>query len=138
MQDRGVGGIDATFESLKPVAFLDHFRHMAVRRRHLRPLELRQRRHVLARPHIGPDDPTQFDGGVGCGANFMGETAIRRLVHLLDTGAGHVELPAVIDTAQTRLLIAAEPERDPTVWAELIQQADSPLSISKRHQFLSQ
>ena len=54
---------------------------------------------MFSRPHISPDDPTQFDGGVGCGAHFMGETAIRRLVHLVDTGAGHVELPAVIDTA---------------------------------------
>ena len=53
----------------------------------------------------------------------MGETAIRRLVHLVDTGAGHVELPAVIDTAG-QTLIAAEPERDPATGAELIQQPD--------------
>ena len=89
MQDRGVGGVDAAFEGLQPVALLDHLRDMAMRRRHLRPLEVGQRWHVLARPHVGPDDAAQFDGGVGRGADFVGEAASCRL----DSSARHTCRP---------------------------------------------
>ena len=50
-------GVDAAFERLQPVALFPHLRHVAVGFRHLRPFEGRRRRHLVARPHIGPDRP---------------------------------------------------------------------------------
>ena len=131
-------GIDTAFQGLQPVALLHHFRDMAMALGHLRPLKAGRWRHFCLGSHVGPDDPTQFDGGIGCGADFMGEAALGRFIHLVDTGAGHIELPAVIHTAQARLLVAPEPQGDQAVRAEFIQQANSPLRVPKAHQLLTQ
>jgi len=49
------------------------------------------------------------------------ELMLRGLIGLVDTGAGDIELPAVIDAAQTTLLVAAEEQRGAAVRAILVQ-----------------
>ena len=60
------------------------------------------------------------------------------LVHLVDAGAGDVELPAVIDAAQPVLLVAPQPERDAAMGAELLKQANAAEAVTKRDEVLAQ
>src|SRR5919109_224111 len=131
-------GVDTAFQGLQPVTFLDDFRDMTMALRHVRPLKMRWWRHFSLGSHVGPDDPTQFNRGVGRGPDFMGETALCGFIHLVYAGAVHIKLPTVIHTAQARLLIAPEPQGDQAVRAEFVQQANSPLRIAKGHQLLAQ
>ena len=68
----------------------------------------------------------------------MLERELFRLVHHVDTAAGDVELPAVIDAAQPALLVASEEERDAPVRAELVEESDAAVRVSKRHQVFAQ
>src|SRR5499426_2176437 len=56
VHDRSVRGVEAAFQTLQPVAFLDHLGNVAMRLRHLRPREFRGRRLLVGRPHISPYD----------------------------------------------------------------------------------
>src|SRR4029453_19109677 len=100
MQDRRMRGVDASFQGLQPVALLDDFRDMTMALGHMRPLKVRRWRHFGLGAHVGPDDPTQFNRGVGRRTNFMGETALGGFVHLLHAGTVHIKLPTVIHAAQ--------------------------------------
>src|SRR5712692_10312046 len=104
---------------------------MAMALWHLRPLKGRRWRHFCLGSHISPDDSTQFHGGIGFGADFMGEAALRWFVHLVYTGASHIEFPAVIHAAQARLLVPPKPQGDQAVGTEFVQQPNSPLRVPK-------
>ena len=106
--------------------------------RHGRPLELRRRRHVLLRTHVGPDDAAQLDGGVGSGGHLGRKVAVLRLVHHVHALPVHVELPAVVHAAQAAVFVAAQPQRHQAVRAELVKQADAPVGVAECHQFLAQ
>src|SRR5204862_4474776 len=54
----------------------------------------------------------------------------------LDALSGHVVFPAVIGTAQSALLVAAEPERHAAMGAELVDQPEPPLRVTEREQAL--
>src|SRR5262249_35069592 len=56
----------------------------------------------------------------------------------VDALAGDVVLPPVIRTAQARLLVPPEPQRDAAVRAELVDQADPPLRVAEGHQRLGE
>ena len=100
---------------------LDNLRHVAMRRRHLGPGEFGRRRDLVGRSQIGPDDAAQFDGRIGDDVDVLLELVLRRLVELVEAMAFDVELPAVIDAAQTAFLVAAKKQRHPAVRAEFIQ-----------------
>ena len=106
--------------------------------RRLRPGEFRQRRHVLHRAEIGPDDAAQLAGGIGRQAHLVLEVVFLRLVHHVDAGAGDVELPAVIDAAQPAFLVAAEIERGAAVRAQFVQQADAAVGVAERDKVLAE
>ena len=129
VQDRRMRGIDAALERLQPVALLPHLRDVAVGFRHLRPFESRRRRHLVARPHIGPDHPADLGGRIGGQADLVTERL--RLVHLLDAIAVHVELPAVINAAQAGFLVAPEPQGGAAVRAELVDEPNASLAVAK-------
>ena len=61
-----------------------------------------------------------------------------RLRRHLDALAGHVEFPAVIGAAQAALLVAAEPQRDAAMGAELVDQAVAALAVAERNEPLGQ
>jgi hypothetical protein len=131
-------GVDTTFQGLQPVALLYDFRDMTMALGHMRPLKMRRWRHFGLGAHIGPDDPTQFNRGVGRRTNFMGETALGGFVHLLHAGTVHIKLPTVIHAAQAGLFIAPKPQGDQAVRAEFVQQANSPLRVPKGYELLAQ
>src|ERR1700694_3042211 len=101
MEDRSVRGVDAAFERLQPVALLPYFRDVAMALRYLCPLESGGCRHQLAWSHIGPDHPAHLSGRISRQVNLVAE--LLGFVHLIDAVAVDVELPAVIDAAQSRL-----------------------------------
>jgi hypothetical protein len=60
------------------------------------------------------------------------------LVRHVDTAAGHVELPAVVNAAKPALLVAAEEERGAAVGAVLAHQPHAALGVAKRDQILAE
>src|SRR5438128_10641122 len=95
---------------------------MPMRRRRLRPGEFGQRRLELRRSHVGPEEAAQLDRGVGLLADLVLEGELFRLVHHVHTAAADVELPAVVDTPQPTLLVAAEGQRGAPIRADLLGQ----------------
>src|SRR6266508_4047494 len=102
---------------------------MPVRRRRLRPGELGQRRLELRRPHVGPDEAAQLDRGVGLLADLVLEGELFWLVHHVHTATADVELPAVVDTPQPTLLVAAEEQRGAPMRAELVEESEDRKSV---------
>src|SRR6266571_8524756 len=131
VQDLGMGGINASFQALEPVALLNHLGHMAMRRRHLGPGELGERWLQLRWSHVGPDNAADFHCGIRRGTNLVLEIQLFWLVHHIDTVTVNVELPPVIDAAQATLLVAAKKQRYALMWAVLLEQSDTALRVPK-------
>src|SRR5216683_4105839 len=136
MEDRRVRGVDAAFERLEPVAFLPYFRDVAMALRYLSPLERGGRRHQFARSQIGPDHPAHLGSRISRQVDLVAE--LLGLVHLIDAIAVDIELPAVINAAQTRLFVASEPQRGASVRTELVDQTDPALAVAKTDQTFAQ
>ena len=120
-----MGGINASFKGLEPVALLNDLGHVAMRLGHLRPGEIGQRRLQLRWSHVDPDNATDFHRWVGRGTDFILEMQFFGFVHHVDTAALNVELPAVVDTAQATLFIAAKKQRYAPMRTVLIEQPDT-------------
>ena len=131
-------GVDATLEALQPVALLDDLRDVPMRRRRLGPRELRQRRPPVLGAQVGPDHAAHLHGGIGRGADLVGEAELLGLVHHVHAPAVDVELPAVVHAAQAAVLVAAEEEGHPPVRAVLLEQADLAPAVAEGHQLLAQ
>src|SRR5580704_8103274 len=138
MQDRRVRGVDAAFQCLQPIAFLDHLGDVAARLGHLGPGEFGWRRHLFGRAEIGPDDPAELRRRIGGDVDTVLELVLWRLIELVDAIAFDVVFPAVIDAAQPALLVAPEKQRHPPVRTELVDQADAALAVAERHEVLTQ
>ena len=136
VHDRCVRGVEAAFERLQPVAFLDDFGDVAMALRSRGPGEFRQRRRTLGRAHIGPDDATQFDGRIGGQVDLV--TKRLGLVHLFYAAAVDGEFPAVIDAAQPIRLVAPEPKRGPAVRTVFVDEADPAGAVAKGDEVLPQ
>src|SRR6266699_6845436 len=138
VQERNMAGIDAALDRLQVVALLPPLGGDAMRRGQMHPLEVRQRRLFLRRPHVGPDDSAQLHARVGLELDALAHAAFFRLRGQVHALAVHVVLPPVIRAAQPALLVAAEPQRHAAVGAELVDQGDSPLRIAEGNQLLSE
>src|SRR6267143_4042609 len=104
----------------------------------MHPLEVRQRRLFLRRPHVDPDDSAQLHARVGLELDALAHAALFRLRGQVHALAVHVVLPPVVGAAQPALLVAPEPQRHAAVGAELVDQADSALRIAEGDQLLSE
>src|SRR2546428_6870995 len=138
VQERNMAGIDAALDRLQVIAFLPAFGGDAMRRGQMHPLEVRQRRLFLRRPHVGPDDSAQFHARVGLELDALAHAALFRLRGQVHALAVHVVLPPVVRAAQPALLVAAEPQRHAAVGAELVDDADAPFAVAERDQLLSE
>src|SRR6476619_7774754 len=118
MQDGRVRGIDATFQSLDPVALLPGLVDLAVTRGHGYPVKAWRRRLELRRAHIGPDNVADLHHRI-CGEPYFVEKRLW-LIHLFQAHAVDVKFPSVIDTPNTILLVSSKPERRESVGARLI------------------
>ena len=128
-------GIDSPFHRLQVIAFLQAPRHVAAFRRHHRPFEGRCRRLEFRRSHIGPDHIAQLQRRVGLQFDLRAHARYRGQ---LDALSGDIVFPAVIGAPQAGFLVAAEPQRDAAMGAELIDQPDLAFSIAKSNHLLRQ
>src|SRR5205823_2077081 len=87
-------------------------------------LEVRHRWRRRARPHVRPDEPAALDARIGRRADFLSEVALRRLAREIDTAAGLIELPSVIDAAQPFALVATVKQAGAPVRTRVLHQAD--------------
>ena len=101
-------------------------------------LPFRQRRLLLRRPHIGPQHAAALDQRIGFELDLLAEAAFLRLRRHVDALPGHVVFPAMIGAAQAGLLVAAEPQRDAAMGAELVDQAEPAVAVAERQQALGQ
>jgi hypothetical protein len=137
VERRRVGRIDPALERLQPVAFLPGARHHALLGPEARPFEAGRRRR-LAAPEIGPHDAAVLDRRIGDGAHLALELAARRLGRHVDAAAGHVELPAMVDAAQTAFLVSPEEERHPAVRAVFLEHAHPAVRVAERDEPLAE
>ena len=130
-----VAGVDAAFHRLKVVAFLQPLRdkHVAVGQR--APFDLRRRRLLLLRPHIGPHDAGALDAWVSLDAH--GLARLRRRRHI-DALAVARELQPVIGATNAVLFIAAEEQRGAAMRAELVDQANLAVGVTKRQELFAE
>ena len=138
VQEPGVAGVDVAFQGLHPVAPAVEGRHLALLLRHVHPLEMRERRRLCARAHVGPDHPGGLPARVAGRPDLLLERALRRLVRHVHAAPGDVELPAVVDAAQAVVLVPAEVERRAAVRAALREQAHAPGSVPEDDQVFAQ
>src|SRR5690242_17019246 len=106
MKEVDVYGIDATFKALQPVALLPDLGEGAMLRWCLCPAEEGWLRPQVRGAHIRPDDAPGFVGWIGSDAHTVAKVALGRLRWHVHALAVHIELPAVINTADAVFLIA--------------------------------
>src|SRR5208282_4226486 len=85
----------------------------------------------LPRPDIDPDESRPFPNAVGLCLDAVARGQRTRQVRRVDTIAFHVELPTMIDAANTVMLVAAEEKRCAAMRAFLIHNADTARRIAK-------
>ena len=107
-------------------------------RRQVHPFEAGEFRLVRGFSHVGPQDAAALDQRIGCQLDALAVAALDRLGRDFDTLSGDVVFPAMIGAAQPVLLVAAEPERDAAMGAELVDQAVAPLRVAERQKPLGE
>src|SRR5205807_563750 len=125
VQERGVDRIEAAFERLQVIAFLDALAHVAARLGHAGPFVRRLRRALRRGTEVRPDHAALLDARIGCEPDLLAEAAFQRLrgnVHALPRD---VVLPAVVRATQPLVLVAAEPQAHAAMGAELVDEPDA-------------
>src|SRR6516162_581054 len=90
----------------------------------------------LPRPHIDPDESRTFPNIVGLRLDAVVRGQWTRQVRCVDTVACHVELPTMIDAANTVMLVAAKEKRRAAMRAFLIHDTDTTRRIAEGDQLL--
>jgi hypothetical protein len=137
MEYRCMGGVQSALHGLKPIALFISLVDVALILWCLGPGERRERRLLAGRPHERPEEAAHLSGGIGLVFDFVTEVSVIGLVHLVDALARVVELPSVVDTAKTVLLVASEPERCTPVGAVLEHEADTPRGVAEGNEFFA-
>ena len=133
----GVRNVDIGFEALQVIAFLMVVIAQHVSCRQLGEQEIREGRRHRFTPHIGPDDTAGLVRRIGSDLDRLAEIGVE-LGRRIDDPPLHVELPAVVDAAQTTIFVATVDERHAAVRTELVEQADTTVRVAKRDQPFSQ
>ncbi len=138
MQEGDVARIDAALHGLHPVAVLQPLGDEGLLGRNGGELPLRQRRLLLGRAHIGPQHRPALHQRIGLELDLLAEAGLGRLGGNVDALAGRVVFPAMVGAAQPVLLVAAEPQRDAAMGAELVDQAVVSVGVAEGEQALGQ
>jgi hypothetical protein len=77
-------------------------------------------------------------GGISADAHLVLEVALGRLGGHIDAGAGRVELPAVVDAAQTGLFVASEEQRCAAVGTGLREESDLAVRVAECDEVLAE
>ena len=97
-----------------------------------------QGRCLGAGAHIDPDEAGALDGAIGLGLHLVLEVLLWRHARHVDALARRVELPAVIEAADTAFLVAAEEQRGAAVRAAMIHHANAATAVAEGDQLLAQ
>src|SRR5438270_179876 len=100
--------------------------------------EIGQRRRVLARTQIGPDDAAALSGGIGVCFDLVPEVTFGGFIRHVDAGAIGGELPAVVDASEALLLVATEEQGGASVRAVVLDQADRSIGSPKADQIFAE
>ncbi len=85
----------------------------------------------VGRTHVGPQHAAPLDERIRLQLDLLRETRIlgfRWHVHALP---GHVVLPAMVGTAQPAFFVAAEPQRNAAVSAELVDESQPSVRVAE-------
>src|SRR6266481_1405981 len=134
MQEGHMARVDASLHGLQPIAFLKALGDEALLGGDSGELPFRQRRLLLGRPHISPQHRPALHQGIGFELDLLAEAALARLRGNVDALAGHVVFPAMIGAAQAGLFVTREPERNPAVGAELVDQSIPAFAVAEGKQ----
>src|SRR5215208_5580220 len=137
VQERDVTGVDAAFHRLQEIALLQPLAHEAVAVRNDRPLQLGQRRAQLRWTHVRPDKTAALLRRIRDRVDLVLEIRLRRLVRHVETVSVDIELPAVVDAAQPRLLISAEEQGCAAVRAVVLNEANLASGVAKSDEVLT-
>ena len=138
VQKRHMAGVDAAFDRLQIVRFLQALADEAALRRDRHPLQRRRIGPQCRRAHVGPNHAAALDHRIGLEMDPLAHAGFVRFRRQFDTMAIDVVFPAVIGAAQAVRLVAAEPQRDTAMRAELLDHADASAGIAKGQQLFSE
>src|SRR5439155_6892194 len=138
VEESGVDGVELAFETLHPIAVpLEDRNALRVGVEEVR-FHVRQRRRLLPRDHVSPDDAVALLAGISPRFDLGLEIALRRFRRHIDALAADIELPAVIDAAQAVFLIAAEEQRGSPVGAGILDQTNLSRGRPKADEVLAE
>jgi hypothetical protein len=106
--------------------------------RHSKPSVGGKYRDFVSPSHVGEDHPARLDTGISGMMDLVFQLATGRLRGGFKHVAFDVVLPAMIDAPQTGLFVATVKQRSPSMATVLVQQADSPLSVTKSDEVLAE
>ena len=132
-----MGRIDVALERLQIVALQEGLLQVAVLLRRGEELVARQQRR-LALAHIGEHHAGALDDRIGGVPDLVLVAALRRLRRLLQTAAGDVEKPAMIEAAQPAILDPAVAEIGAAMRAVEAEQAGAAAIVAEQHQLLAE
>ena len=132
-----MGRIALAFEALEVIAFQQSFGHVRKLQRHLGPFVVGKERHQFARTEVSINDAVGFVRGIRRVAELLAKIAIGGFRGSFNDIALNVVFPAVVNTAQTALFVAAEKKRRAAVGAVLADETDASLSVAKRNQIFA-
>src|SRR3954469_11908394 len=92
----------------------------------------------MRRAHVDPQAAARRAAGIGCRMPLGLEVALCRLGRHIDAGAADVELPAVIDAAQARLLVAAEEQRGATMRTGLLHETHRARAVAEGYEVFAE
>jgi hypothetical protein len=137
VQEAEMRGVDLALQRLQIVAIALDEAHFDLVLGDIEDFERRQRRRLRARSHVDPDDAGALHHLVGLRLHFLLEARRWQARHI-EAIAGDVELPAVVDAANSAILVASQKQRCAAVRAAMVHDADSACAVAKGNQLLAE
>ena len=138
VQKGDVRRIEIAFQRLRVVALEELLGDELAAHRQLAPAEIRWSGRLCKRPHVSPHDPVALRAPIRRGPQLFPVIAVGWPVRHLEAASARVELPAMVDAAQSAFFVAPEEQRGPAVRAVRPQQPDPAGAVAKRDQVLAQ
>ena len=138
MQKAEMRRVDVAFQRLQPVAFPLPGPEIGLVGRAQHRLQRRQWRRYLAFAHIDVDQSAALGHLVSLRFDLVPKVLVWRQIGHIETIAGDVVFPAVIDAAQAAFLVAPKEQRSAAVRATVIEHADPSEAVAKGDQSLAQ
>src|SRR5882724_2311921 len=137
MQERGMGGVDADFERLQPVAVDVALEREGVAVGRHKTIDLRKGRQ-LALAEISPENSAFFHDRISALLDTLAKLRIFRLGRRLKALAGRVEQPAVEGAAQAAIFQPPKRKVGAAMCAAPLDQAVTSRFIAKQHEILAE